>query len=163
VAAPAFYTYGCAGCAAPAQTAPEQIPAPAARTGTPSAGDATVTPRTEGERDAIRRLLQELRKKGKEEEASQSTPQTPASARVTVKLPPDARLWVDQVECPLTSAERSFNTPVLTPGQTYYYTLKMQIQRRGAPVTDSQRVLVSAGRNVTVTFQNPEPITTAQR
>jgi len=124
--------------------------------------DGTVTPRNEAERDAVKKLLQDLRKRPPEEQ-SQSAPTTPAPARVTVKLPADARLWVDQVECPLTSGERSFNTPNLQPGQTYYYTVRMQVQREGAPVTDSQRVLVRAGQEVTVTFAPPAPVITAQR
>lgn len=176
VAVPSFYSTACycscSGCScygngyavAPAPAAPvargaETVPVAPRVGGMPPAGDGAVTPRSEAERDAVRRLLKELRQGGKkEEETSRAAP-----ARVTVRLPADARLWVDQVECPLTSGERSFDTPELAPGQTYYYTLKMQVQRRGAPMTDSQRVLVSAGQRVTVSFANPEPVTTAQR
>jgi uncharacterized protein (TIGR03000 family) len=120
----------------------EIVPAP--KTGGPSMppADSSTAPRNDAERD----------------------PKAPAApARLTVRLPADARLWVDQVECPMTSSERAFNTPVLQPGQTYYYTLKISVQRQGAPVTDSQRVLVRAGQSVNVIFNEPEAITTAQR
>jgi uncharacterized protein (TIGR03000 family) len=131
--------------------------------------DPGMMPRTDAEREAIRGLLQQMRKSGpapapaprkqeREEEIS-----TPAAARITVKLPADARLWVDQVECPLTSAERAFNTPALQPGQSYFYTLKVQVQRNGTPVTDSQRVVMRAGQHVTVDFAGAESFTTAQR
>ncbi len=131
--------------------------------------DGTTTPRTQAERDAVRKLLQQLRKNNtpmEEETATPTEPQSAASAlpaRLTVKLPVDARLWIDQVECPLTSDQRPFNTPVLQPGQTYYYTLKMEVQRQGEKKTQSRRVLVTAGQNVSVTFREPETITTAER
>jgi uncharacterized protein (TIGR03000 family) len=138
----------------------------------PPAADGSTTPRSEVERDAVRKLLQDLRKKKGppiDEEAAapatepQQAPKAALPARLTITLPADARLWVDQVECPLTSSQRTFSTPVLQPGQTYYYTLKMQVQRQGAPVSDSQRVLVTSGQQVNVLFHEPEPITTAQR
>ncbi len=128
--------------------------------------DGTIVPQSEAERAAVKKLLEDLRKKPSKDPEQIATPQTTkaaAPARLTVKLPADARLWVDQVECPLTSAERSFSTPALQPGQSYFYTLRIQVQRQGAPTTDSQRVTVTAGQNVTVTFPNPAPVTTAQR
>jgi uncharacterized protein (TIGR03000 family) len=157
------------GAAAPG--AREIAPLPKAGGKAMPPADGTTTPRTKEERDAVRKLLLELRKKEtprdeEEEETGAANPQPGQAAlpaRLTVKLPTDARLWVDQVECPLTTAERSFNTPVLQPGQTYYYTLKMELQRRGSPVTESKRVLVCAGQNVTVVFHEPDAVTTAQR
>jgi uncharacterized protein (TIGR03000 family) len=175
VAVPPYYGCSCScACsgyapvyAAPAQASkgPETLNTAPTKSGMPPL-EGSVTPRTKAEREAVKRLLDELRnKKQEEEEVSTESPalETTASARVTARLPIDARLWVDQVECPLTSGERTFNTPPLAPGQTYYYTLKMQVQRQGVPMTDSQRVLVNAGRSVTVTFPNPDPITTASR
>src|SRR5262249_25551942 len=51
-------------------------------------------------------------------------------ARVTVKLPADAKLYVDGVLCPMTSAVRSFETPTLHGGVTYQYTPQAQVVRR---------------------------------
>jgi uncharacterized protein (TIGR03000 family) len=84
------------------------------------------------------------------------------TARVTVKLPADARLYVDGVRCPLTSATRSFDTPELDAGRSYYYTLKAEVDRDGATRTDTQRVLVEAGKQVTVEFKTL-PVQTASR
>lgn len=83
-------------------------------------------------------------------------------ARVTVKLPADARLYVDGVPCTLTSTTRSFNTPDLSAGQRYYYTLKAEVVRNGETVGKSQRVLVEAGKDVTVEFKDL-PVRTASR
>ena len=60
-------------------------------------------------------------------------------ARVTVKLPADARLYVDDVLCPLTSTTRSFNTPELEAGRPYYYTLKAEFVNDGQTRKTRQR------------------------
>jgi len=75
-------------------------------------------------------------------------------ARVTVKLPADARLYVDNVLCPLTSETRSFNTPELEAGRPYYYTLKAEFVHDGQTRPKTQRVVVEAGKQVTVEFKD---------
>jgi uncharacterized protein (TIGR03000 family) len=76
------------------------------------------------------------------------------AARVTVKLPADARLYVDDVPCPLTSETRSFDTPDLDAGRAYYYTLKAEVVREGATQTATRRVVLEAGKQVTVEFKD---------
>jgi uncharacterized protein (TIGR03000 family) len=75
-------------------------------------------------------------------------------ARVTVKLPSDARLYVDNIVCPLTSDTRTFNTPELDVGRSYFYTLKAEVVRDGEKLTRSTRVVVEAGKDVTVEFKD---------
>lgn len=155
--------HGCWGCYGSVVTMPMAGSFQAAPTVLmPPAGDPKVTPQNAAEREALEKLLKELRDKKKSSSIESNDGIVPTTARVTVNLPADARLWVDQVECPLTSAVRAFNTPALQPGQTYYYTVKMQVDRNGSPVTDSQRVLVTAGEQVTVNFNLPA-LATAQR
>ncbi|MHB1426326.1 MAG: TIGR03000 domain-containing protein [Gemmataceae bacterium] len=84
------------------------------------------------------------------------------AATVTVKLPADARLYVDGVFCPLTSTTRSFNTPELDAGQKYYYTLKSEVIRDGVVRETSKRVVVEAGREVAVEFTDV-PMQTVSR
>ena len=50
-------------------------------------------------------------------------------ARLTVKVPEDARLYVDGVRCPLTTDTRTFDTPELEAGRKYSYTLKAEVVR----------------------------------
>jgi uncharacterized protein (TIGR03000 family) len=77
-----------------------------------------------------------------------------ASALVTVRLPKDARLFVDGTPIPQKLAVRKFTTPKLAPGQLYYYTVKVELDREGEVVTKSKRVVVEAGKKVEVTFED---------
>jgi uncharacterized protein (TIGR03000 family) len=86
----------------------------------------------------------------------------PQAARITVSLPSNARLWVDNVKCPLVSGQRSFKTPALNPGTEYFYTLRMEADRDGQTVSENRRVFVAAGRSVNVDFNAPATVT-AQR
>jgi uncharacterized protein (TIGR03000 family) len=83
-------------------------------------------------------------------------------ARINVKLPSNAKLWVDNVNCPLISNERSFNTPALVPGRQYFYTMRMDVEKDGNVVSENRRVFVEAGAQVNVDFNAPATFT-AQR
>jgi uncharacterized protein (TIGR03000 family) len=74
-------------------------------------------------------------------------------AHITIKAPADARLTIDGVEVP--GGTRAFNTPALPAGRTFYYTVKMESTHDGRAVSDSQRVLVEAGKDVSVEFKEP--------
>jgi uncharacterized protein (TIGR03000 family) len=163
--------YGCTGCCGGAVMAPAnyaQAPAPIPAPMQSSGG--SLTPE---EVSAIREFLRTLANKQEQKRTTPSippippqgttTPAKPAVARISVKLPADARLWIDHVECPLTSTVRAFNTPPLTPGQTYAYTLRVQLRRDGETVTDRQRVIVAAGRQVDVDFTRAANLSTASR
>lgn len=75
-----------------------------------------------------------------------------AVARVSVRLPEDARLFVDGVACPLKSSKREFDTPKLEPGQKYSYTLKAEVVRDGQTLSEEKQVILQAGRKVEVDF-----------
>lgn len=77
-----------------------------------------------------------------------------APAHIIVRLPADARLTVHGVECPLTSDTRTFDTPALAPGQTFYYILKAEIKRDGRSIAQTRRVDFRSGENITVSFDN---------
>lgn len=75
-------------------------------------------------------------------------------ARVRVKLPADADLYVDGVQVPLTSDVRSFQTPKLEAGRSYYYTLKADVVRDGRTVSATKRITVEPGKETNVEFAN---------
>ena len=87
--------------------------------------------------------------------------QASAPAHIIVRVPADAKLTVDGVECPLASETRAFDTPKLQPGQQFYYTVKAEVIRDGKAVTESKRVVFEAGAKIDVEFRLP--VETASR
>jgi uncharacterized protein (TIGR03000 family) len=131
----------------------------------PAAPGAATDARTKALEDEVRALKEQIKKLsppkpggGKPEETSE-----PAPAHVVVKLPEDARLFVDDKDCPLTSATRSFDTPLLKPGQIYYYTVRAEVTRAGRPITESKRVTLRAGEESVVEFIDLGFVQTAER
>ena len=118
--------------------------------------------------DALRREVERLRKElnkseklpnpNKNEEVSTQA----KTSRVTIVLPTDARLWVENVECPLTSSVRSFDTPPLDGSQQYVYNIKMEVMRDGQLVSQTQRAIITPGQSVRVDF-NASAVSTASR
>jgi uncharacterized protein (TIGR03000 family) len=102
-------------------------------------------PTTSAEREAVAELLRGMRAKQETAVAVKSAP-----ARITVQLPADAKLFVDNTPCPLKSDRRSFQTPALEQGRKYYYTLRMEVERDGQTMVRSQRVVMTAGQEVNV-------------
>ncbi len=84
-------------------------------------------------------------------------------AELVVRLPSDAQLYVDHVQCPLTSDTRTFSTPRLEPGRQYYYTLRAEVVRDGRPVLQDRRVQVTAGQRLEINFQELSPVAAARR
>lgn len=119
------------------------------------AADPSVTPQTDAERAAVRDALRKAR-------SGDSEVQVRSPAQLVVKLPREARLFVDNVACPLTSSTRSFKTPALEPGRKYFYTIRAEMVRDGQTISQSQRVIVAAGQNVNVNFGNLMAAGTAQ-
>jgi uncharacterized protein (TIGR03000 family) len=78
----------------------------------------------------------------------------PAPATIVVKLPPEAKLTVNNAVTHLTSSTRTFVSPPLQPGKEAYYSLKASLVRDGKTVTATKRVAVRAGeeRQVRLTF-----------
>jgi uncharacterized protein (TIGR03000 family) len=73
-------------------------------------------------------------------------------ARLIVKVPANAKLYIDGHLTKATSRKRVFRTPDLESGQMYYYILRVEIVRDGKKVTQTRRVLVSAGQEVRASF-----------
>ncbi len=69
----------------------------------------------------------------------------PTSARITVKLPREARLYVDGVACPVRSDNLVFDTPRLESGVKFAYTLRVELADAGRTLSLSKRVTFRAG------------------
>ena len=78
-------------------------------------------------------------------------------ARLNVRMPADAKLFVDDLLIPTKTAQRhTFSTPRLDRGQTYFYEVRAEVIRDGKPVQESRRVLVRAGEEINVSFSRLE-------
>jgi uncharacterized protein (TIGR03000 family) len=73
-------------------------------------------------------------------------------ARITVKLPPGATLYVDGKRNDRTELVREFSTPALMPGREYAYLMKAEVTRNGRPESQFTKVTFRAGEIVTVDF-----------
>jgi uncharacterized protein (TIGR03000 family) len=82
-------------------------------------------------------------------------------ARLTVQLPADARLYVDDQPIRTSKERQSFSTPRLEQGQRYYYEVRGEVVRDGKTVKETKRVVLRAGENVTVSFSTLEKPTMA--
>ncbi len=76
----------------------------------------------------------------------------PDRARITVKLPPGATLYVDGKKHDRTELVREFATPPLPPGQEFAYQMKAEVVRNGHPETQTTKVSFRAGETVSVDF-----------
>jgi uncharacterized protein (TIGR03000 family) len=84
--------------------------------------------------------------------AAQATPEA-VPARLTIELPASAKLYVDGRLVRGDSTTRNFHTPDLTPGKTFYYDLKAEVEVNGKTVFEDKRVLVKAGAANTESFE----------
>jgi uncharacterized protein (TIGR03000 family) len=95
----------------------------------------------------------------KEEKKGGSGALTPSRAKVIVQLPNDAKLYVDDQPIKTSDERQTFSTPQLDRGQTYYYEVRAEAVRDGKTVTETKRVLIRAGEEVTVSFPKLAPPT----
>jgi uncharacterized protein (TIGR03000 family) len=80
----------------------------------------------------------------------------PGKAKLIIEVPEDAKLYIDDQLMKTTSGKRSFNTPSLASGQTYYYIVRAEVVIDGKPYTESKRVLVRAGDEARASFPELE-------
>jgi len=88
-------------------------------------------------------------------------PPPETSARLTIDVPADATVFIDERPTATTSSQRTFATPGLEQGYRYYYTVRAEIIRNGVVFTDTQRVSFGAGDQVRVNFSERDMTSTA--
>jgi uncharacterized protein (TIGR03000 family) len=101
---------------------------------------------------------EKIRELPQEERPERGGAVEPSRARVVVSLPADARLFIDERPTRATSEVRTFRTPELRDGETYYYILRAEIDVDGKPVTLTKRVELRPGQEVHATFDDPRII-----
>ena len=76
----------------------------------------------------------------------------PASALITIIVPPDAEVFFDGTPTAQKGGDRLFSTPLLKPGWNYSYAVLARWQDGGKVVERTRNVVVSAGAGVWVDF-----------
>jgi uncharacterized protein (TIGR03000 family) len=82
-------------------------------------------------------------------------------ARLTVALPKNAKLFVNNVAIKAEGTQ-TFTTPELAPGKTFYYTVKVELERDGKNVEDKRQVEVVAGKEVKLDFTADTTVTASR-
>jgi uncharacterized protein (TIGR03000 family) len=77
---------------------------------------------------------------------------------LTVKVPNDARVWIQGAEMDLSGPVREFVSPSLTPGSEYRYTVRATWSENGREVSRTRKVDVMPGDHVSVDFTAPQPM-----
>jgi uncharacterized protein (TIGR03000 family) len=86
----------------------------------------------------------------------------PNRARLIVDVPADAKLFIDDRAMKTVATHRAYQTPDLEPGQTYYYEVRVEVERDGKLLSETRRVLVRAGQDVHADFSDVTTTATAK-
>jgi len=86
----------------------------------------------------------------------------PTNARLIVAVPAGANLYIDDHKMKTQSERRTFQTPVLEPGQTYFYEVRVEVERDGKTLSTTKRVLLKAGQEVRADFNDMDATVTAK-
>jgi uncharacterized protein (TIGR03000 family) len=80
----------------------------------------------------------------------------PGMAKLIIDVPADAKLYIDDQLMKTSSSKRSFNTPTLERGQTYYYIVRAEVVMDGQSYSETKRVLIRAGDQIQARFPDLE-------
>jgi uncharacterized protein (TIGR03000 family) len=75
-----------------------------------------------------------------------------SKAKVTIDVPAQARLYIDGQAMPDKSGKRTFVTPPLQAGQTYFYDVRLEVVQNGQTQVQTTRVVLRPGDVVAATF-----------
>ncbi len=77
------------------------------------------------------------------------------TVHILVRVPDQARVWFEGHPTQQTGSVREFESPPLPPGQPFAYNVRAEWQQDGRTVTQTRRILVSAGQRLRVDFLQP--------
>ncbi len=88
------------------------------------------------------------------------TPNTSDTARLDIRVPADAQVWVGDVPLQQTGELRQMiSPPGLEAGKVYHYSVKATWTANGQPVTEERKINVQAGLASLVDFTKPADAT----
>jgi uncharacterized protein (TIGR03000 family) len=78
------------------------------------------------------------------------------SALLSVKVPADAKVFVNDRPTTSTGTDREYISRSLRPGAGYTYTVRAEFERDGKPVTEEKTVHLTAAQTVSLSFTEAE-------
>lgn len=78
------------------------------------------------------------------------------TAYIAMRVPANAEVWFDGAKTTSTGEYRLFRSLPLTPGRRYTYEVRARWYENGREVTQTQKVPVRAGGDVTIDFPAPD-------
>lgn len=75
-------------------------------------------------------------------------------ARVTIEVPTDAKVYVEDQATKTDGATRLFTTPSLQSGQDYVYTIRVEVIRDGRTLSETKKLTVRAGGDFNASFHD---------
>lgn len=83
----------------------------------------------------------------------------PQPALITLFVPSDAQIWLEDAATRQQGTVREYTSPPLAPGQDYIYTVRMRRMENGRPVEETRRLNVRAGehRSINLTGKMTPP------
>lgn len=73
-------------------------------------------------------------------------------ARLLVDVPVDAKLYIDDTLMKTPASRRTFATPTLDETQTYFYDVRVEVERGGKVLTETRRITLRAGDEIRTGF-----------
>ena len=137
--------YACYGVPLPGSQTPAARPAPA-KDPYPAINPA---PKKDGEEE-VAPPKEKVKKKTNLEEGKKT--EMPTRAIVRIEVPVGGKLFVDGNHIKTAAGTRSFQTPALKQGETYFYDIRIEIHHDGVIAADERRVVIQPGQDVAVDF-----------
>jgi uncharacterized protein (TIGR03000 family) len=78
-----------------------------------------------------------------------------APAEIELHVPADAKVWFDDTKTTQGGTSRRYVSPPLAGGRSYSYEVRVRWVEGGRPVTQSRRITVEAGGQVSLAFPAP--------
>ena len=75
-----------------------------------------------------------------------------ATGVLAVRVPADARVFVNGLETSSTGSYRQYASRNLKPGSSYNYEVRAEVVRNGEPVTETKTATISAGNSAELAF-----------
>jgi uncharacterized protein (TIGR03000 family) len=79
--------------------------------------------------------------------------ETQVRSKIMIEVPAGSKLFVDNQAIMTEPGQRTFQTPLLTRGQAYFYDIRIEVDG----IREERRVVIVPGENATVSFPNLRP------